>query len=364
MQNGEHSMGGAADTAPGAATAHTSADAGSGRTAASAGGGHTVADTGSGHTAAGAGGGTSAAGWLDRVALHSRPDASSTQALRPRLPYPFEAMRFATADAGPSMPSPHALRTQPEEAVATTPRTGRTDSLTRPWATDPLHPAITAPAATAPFDPAAAAPPAWQRHDAHPVTAAQPPGRSELAPAREQRAPLNRDAHAHSAIPSVPAHPAAPSQPVRLAPSQPALLAPAAASRQLAAPAHNETPAASMPARQQDHAAAHATPRRPSPASGGKPAPQPTEPSTAGMRPAGAERPQPALRGAPPAQAPLTARPSAEAAPEITIDIHIGRIDVRAPAGAAAPAALQAPPQCGSDALNAYLARRARGARS
>ncbi|WP_373925064.1 hypothetical protein, partial [Duganella vulcania] len=79
---------------------------------------------------------------------------------------------------------------------------------------------------------------------------------------------------------------------------------------------------------------------------------------------AGAGRSQPALRGAPPAQAPLAAKPSAEAAPEITIDIHIGRIDVRAPAGASTPTAVQAAPQRGGDALNAYLSRRARGARS
>jgi len=77
------------------------------------------------------------------------------------------------------------------------------------------------------------------------------------------------------------------------------------------------------------------------------------------------QAPSPALRGAAPLQAPLAARPSAEAAPEITIDIHIGRIDVRAPvATAPASAAAPASAQRGGDALNAYLARRARGARS
>lgn len=329
MQNGEHSTGGAADMAQGAVPAHAPAQAASGATA---------------------------AGWLDRVALHGRADAPSMHALRPRLPYPFEAMRFATADAGPHMP-PRALRTQPEEAAATPPRAGRTDDVAGTPANDALHPANTAPAAIAPFDPAAAASPASQRHEAHPVAPARPGDRLELAPAKEKRAPLDRETHAPSAIPSVAARPVAPSQPARMA-------QPAAAGRQLAAPPREATPAVSMPANQKDHGAAHATPRRPSPAPDSKPAPQPIEPSTTGLRPAGAGRPQPALRGAPPAQAPLAARPSAEAAPEITIDIHIGRIDVRAPAGASAPAAVQAAPQRGGDALNAYLSRRARGARS
>jgi len=332
MRNGEHSTGGAADTAQAVAPAHVSAEAG---------------------------GATAAAGWLDRIALHSRPDAPSTHALRPRLPYPFEAMRFATADAGPRMPPPGALRTAPEEAAATMARASSGDDLRLPPATDLHHPPTRASAAMAPFDPAAAASPAWQRQEARPVAAARPAGRFELTPAKEERAPLNRDAHVPSAISSVAV---APSQPAHLAASKFARLAPTAASQLLATPAHNATPAASMPARQDDHGAAHATPRRASPA--GKPAPQPIAPSAANMRPASAERPQSALRGAPPQQAPLIARPSAEAAPEITIDIHIGRIDVRAPASASAPTAAQAPPERGNDALTAYLSRRARGARS
>lgn len=343
MQNGEHSTGGRTDTAPGTALGRTSADAEGGP------------------IAAGAGGETTATGWLDRVALHSRSEAPATHALRPRLPYPFEAMRFATADAASRMPPPHGLRSLPEEAVAATPRAGRPDGLAAAPATDPFRPAVTAPAVTAPYVADAAPQPARQPHEAHPVAAAQPAGRVELAQANEKRAPLNRDAHAPSATLSIAAHPVAPSQPARLVSSQLVRLAPTAAGR---LPAHNETPAASVPARQNDHGAAHATPRRAPAAPDGKPTPQPTGPSTASMRPAGAERSQPALRGAPPQQAPLTARPSAEAAQEITIDIHIGRIDVRAPAGAAAPTAVQAPPQRGGDALNAYLSRRARGARS
>lgn len=368
MQNGEHSSGGAADTAPGTApgraSADAAADAAAGRTFADAPAGRTSAGAGDGHSAAGTGSGTTAAGWLDRIALHSRPDASSTHALRPRLPYPFEAMKFATADAGPRVLSPDAMRTQPQEAAATTPHASRADDLAGTPATDPIRPAITAPAAIAPFIPAAAAPPARQQHEAHPYSPARQAGSVEPAPAKEERAPLNRDAHAPSAISPVAFHPVAPSESARPAASQLARLAPTAARRLPAAPTHNETSAASMPARQKDHAAAHATPRHPPPASGGRPPPQPIVSSTASMRPAGPERSQPALRGAPPAQSPLTARPSVESAPEITIDIHIGRIDVRAPASAPAPAAVQAPPQRGSDALNSYLARRARGARS
>jgi len=337
MRNGEHSTGGAADAAQAAAPAHAPAEAG---------------------------GGTALSGWLDRIASRSRPDAPSAHALRPRLPYPFEAMQFATADAGPRMPPPHELRAQPEEAVSTMPRAARADDLATTTASDPIRPAITMPAAIAPLDQTVTAPSPRQRHEARPVASAQPAGRVELEPAKVERAPLDRDAHAPSAIPSVPAHPVAPSQPGRLAPSRLAHLAPVASGRLLAAPAHNETPSASTPARQDDHGAAHATPRRAAPAPVGKPAPQPIEASAATMRPAGAERPQPALRGAPPQQAPLIAKPSAAAAQEITIDIHIGRIDVRAPAGAPAPTAVQAPPQRGSDALNSYLSRRARGARS
>ncbi|GJI93581.1 hypothetical protein RugamoR57_02990 [Duganella caerulea] len=332
MQNGEHSTGGAADTAQTAAPAHALAEAG---------------------------GGTAVTGWLDRIAMHSRPDAPPTHALRPRLPYPFEAMQFATADARPRMPPPRGLRAQPEEAAATMARAGRGDNLPPPPATDLHHPLTRASAAMTPFDPAATASPAWQRQEARPVASALPAGRFERAPGKEERAPLNRDGHAPSAIS---AGAVAPSQPSHLAASQFARLAPTAASRLLATPAHNATPAASTPARQEDHGTAHATPRRASPA--GKPAPQPIQPSAATMRLVSAERPQPALRGAPPQQAPLVARPSAQATPEITIDIHIGRIDVRAPAGASAPAAVQAAPQRGSDALTAYLSRRARGARS
>ncbi|MYM91816.1 hypothetical protein GTP91_32155, partial [Rugamonas sp. FT82W] len=180
MQNGEHSTGGAADTAQGAAPAHAPAQAA---------------------------GGTTAAGWLDRVALHGRTDAPSTHALRPRLPYPFEAMRFATADAGPRMPAPGALRTQPEEAAATPPRAGRTDDLATTPMIDPLRPAPTASAAIAPSAPAAAAPPAWQRHEAHPAAPARRDHRLEPAPAKEEHAPRHRETHAPLAAPSVAARP-------------------------------------------------------------------------------------------------------------------------------------------------------------
>ncbi|NVD74751.1 hypothetical protein HUX88_30140 [Duganella sp. BJB1802] len=330
MRNGEHSTGDTAGTAQAVAPAHASTEAG---------------------------GGSAATGWLDRIASRSRPDAPSTHALRPRLPYPFEAMRFATADAAPRMPHPDALRAQPDESAATSSRAGRTDDVAGIPANDALRPASTAHAASAPLSPAAVAPPARERQEAHPVAASQPAGRVQPEPAKEERAPLHRETQAPSAPPSVAAQQVAPSKPARLAP-------PAAASRQFAAPTHDATPAASTPARQDDHGAAHATPRRAWPAPAGMPAPQPIERSAAATRPAGAERSQPALRGAPPQQTPLAARPFSEAAQEITIDIHIGRIDVRAPAGASAPTAVQAAPQRGGDALNAYLSRRARGARS
>ncbi|MYM98429.1 hypothetical protein [Duganella vulcania] len=334
MRNGEHSTGGAADTAQAAAPARAAAEAG---------------------------GGTATTGWLDRIALRNRLDTPSIGALRPRLPYPFEAMQFATADAGPRVPPPDGLRAAPEEAAATMASSGRSDDFPSRPASDLHHPLPRASTAMTPFDPAAAASPAWQRQQAHPVASARPAGRFELTPPKQERTPPNRDAHAPSAIPSVAV---TPSQPAYLAASGLARLAPTAAGRLLAAPAHNATPAASMPAMQDDHGIAHATPRRASPAPGGKPAPQPAEASAAPMRPASAERPQPALRGAPPQQAPLVAKPSAASAQEITIDIHIGRIDVRAPAGPPASTAAQAPPQRGSDALNTYLSRRARGARS
>lgn len=297
------------------------------------------------------------AGWLERLARTSAvggatvpPDA----ALRPRLPYPFEAMKFGADDAEMALPrhgadrwpaasSPPARQddAQPGGAHHAPPATAQGRPAAHGTAHEAAHEAIHA----APHDAAPAVMPSGARPALRPVDAPAPAGPHHAAspaaapsPGTARGVPSPVDERDDGPAPAGPAYPA-PAAPLAAAGTRP----PADARREIVAPG-----------------AVTAAPR-PVPADAGQDqarraiAPQAT-----------ADAPTASLRSAAVLQAPLPAKPAREAAPDITIDIQIGRIEVRAPSGPApaAPAPAAASTPRAGDALQAYLLRRGRGARS
>jgi hypothetical protein len=292
-------------------------------------------------------------GWMDRLAQHGLGAAAPEGALRPRLPYPFEALRFAHDDIAPPRPARAAMAAPvpaamppaatPAPALRTT-HAARVDAITQAL---PGEPAL--PSAPVPDRPTARPP------DPPPVAARrlEPP-----LPAQAQLRPPKAAADS-AAVPA----------PLRTPANNMAPMQPAAATMRPIAAALPASPRESV-ARAQE-ALAHAAPRSisaPLPATRHRDDPAP--PAAQPAQPAAVRLPQVSpspvasnLRSAS-LQQPLPATQPQQAAPEITIDIHIGRIDVRAPAAAPAPPAAAAPAPRTADALHCYLQRRGRGARS
>lgn len=314
------------------------------------------------HASAGAAGPT-ASGWLDRLVRHERARAAPMD-LRPRLPQPFEAMRFSEGDAAradlpaaraaalpapqlekeepASEPAPSAMAPQVRQAFDGVP--ARLPQAQSPVTGD-TPPALQAAPQRRPFSDTAPAAPLPARTDA-PV-AVQPHGASH-GRARQESASLPSKV-ATAALRAVPladagvdtgtgtAAAALRASPVKAQPA-PRLGA------QPTAPVHTQP---SEPAvRQHDAATAPHTTTTPERAQPSSPLRSAARSSTAAPLPGRGGQQQAALNPA-----------------DITIDIHIGRIDVRAGA-ASTPATAAATPAPRGDTLSAYLQRRGRGARS
>ena len=317
---------------------------------------------------AGADAGGAPSGWLDRLALRGRrampsaEDGGDVGALRPRLPYPFEAMKFAHDEAAPpprhalGWPRTDALDTGVPEPAARSPAAGQAAPMPDAGPARAFVTASTAaPGAHAVARSVDAAPAGSMRAPGTPHPPS-PPGVAAMPPAR---ATVSDGQPVPRATP-----PAGTRWDDDPPPSRPAYPAPAAPLAASAAPASVSArhdagmPRAALPAVRAPDAAAP----WPAPA-GTAAAPMPPLTATAAPRPA-RETTGASLRSAAVLQPPLPAGPAHGGAPEITIDVQIGRIDVRAPAGAPAATAPAPAPARGADPLQAYLARRGRGARS